>query len=92
MSTSTKQVKLFEIKSEEEINKFNYYKLGQVKSKKEFPKVENGFLFELIISSSITKNRLYKIRFYNEKLMKFFISKLSKANFKRKRLKIKFQG
>ena len=86
MSTSTKQVKPIEIKSEEDIKKFNYYKLGKVISKKEFTKLENGYLFEVTISSSVITDRIYKIRFCDLKLMKFFISKLSKANFKRKRM------
>ena len=88
MRTTNKKVKLIEIKSEDVLKKFNFYKLGRVISKKEFPNFDHGYLFELDITSSVINNRLYKIRFCDLKLMKFFISKLSKANFKRKRMEL----
>ena len=82
--------KLIEVKTEEDIDRINYYSLNKVIYKKEANLADSKYLYALEVSRSNNREGLFKFIFYDFKLMKYFISKLSKANFKRERMKIDY--
>ena len=88
MSNHYSESKTIEIKSEEDIRKINYYNFNKVLSKYETGPDNSTYLYELDVSRSNNRRGIYKFRFFDFKLMKYFISKLSKANFKRERMRI----
>ena len=88
MSNHYSDSKTIEIKSEEDIRRINYYNLCKVLSKYESGPNNSTYLYEIDVSRSNNRRGIYKFRFFDYKLMKYFISKLSKANFKKERMRI----
>ena len=83
-------MKLKEIKDEDDIRRINYYLLGKIVSRHyPFPE-ENPGLIDLEVTRTGNSKDPFLFRFYDNKLVQYFITKLSQANFKRERMKIKY--
>ncbi len=78
------------ISTEEEIRNINYYKLGKVRS---FSNLlpENNEWIEIDVDYHGRKDIPQKFRFRDMKLLRYFVTKLSQANFKRAGMKIKYE-
>ena len=78
-----------EIKTEEEIRKINYYVLGKIVSRTSHISDEN--VWTDIEVEPFNKNKMpRKFRFFDKRLLKYFVTKLKQANFRRKHMEIKF--
>ena len=78
-----------EIKTEEEIRKINYYLLGKIVSRTRHLSDENAWT-DIEVESYNKNKMLRKFRFFDKRLLKYFVTKLKQANFRRKRMEIKF--
>ena len=80
--------RLKKIGSEEEVESINYYSLGKIISAVEKETPETDYVYRLDVSRPGNNEAEYRFCFSKFQLMKYFVSKLSKANFRKQRMKI----
>ena len=76
--------------SEEDIRRINYYSLNRTISRKSTYSEGSSELADLRVMQYKESKQPLTFRFYNIKLVKYFVTKLSQVNFKRVRTNMKY--
>ncbi len=78
-----------EIRLEEDIRKINYYGLGKIRTRRNIFS-DSEACIELEVMSLNSNKGPVLFRFFDLKLVKYFVTKLTRANFKRTGMEIKY--
>lgn len=78
-----------EIRQEQDIRKVNYYRLGKISTRRSIYNESEAFI-ELEVQSANSEKGPVLFRFFDVKLLKYFVTKLKSANFKRNAMEIKY--
>lgn len=78
-----------EIRQQQDIRKVNYYRLGKICTRRSIYNESEAFI-ELEVQSANSEKGPVLFRFFDVKLLKYFVTKLKSANFKRNAMEIKY--
>ena len=82
-------MKIIEIKTEEDIKRQNYNNFGKIVSSLKLTSSRSEYIFDIILKYRSKTKKTVKLRFKDFKMVKYFISKHSKVNFRNKNMNLK---